>query len=385
MVLKVDVLILIEHKVRELDTAVLLKYYFEKRGYSVIIDSIRFNKENVYLKYNPKIIICPYAYSDKAINRMQPLCRFGNNPLFVNLHHEQIGFDGKYPHLPRGEAIKTVHISWGKAFTDKLMMSGCKEKSIITCGNPRLDFYCLPLSKINLTREELAKKFELDPSKKWILYIGDPGHLCISNINPGSTTIDDTKMLFYKTASKNRLSFFECVNNYIEDDCEFIYRPHPSYSSIDKKDDRIKEMMLKKRFHFISDESIRNWIINVDTVLTFSSTSIIECAAASIPFYLIRFYECPNQCEYNMLKGYQHKIRDYLSFYQAVKGQSLFDFSHFVKSISNEFTFDNNGKIVETIVNKIISFSNDYDIGRINYRRLSCIKTRIRAFLKTIL
>ena len=48
---KVDVLIIIEHKVRELESACLLKYEFEKKGYSVVIDGIYPNKESLPFKY----------------------------------------------------------------------------------------------------------------------------------------------------------------------------------------------------------------------------------------------------------------------------------------------------------------------------------------------
>ena len=38
--IKKDVLILVEHKVRELESACLLKYAFERRGYSVEVVSL---------------------------------------------------------------------------------------------------------------------------------------------------------------------------------------------------------------------------------------------------------------------------------------------------------------------------------------------------------
>ena len=48
--IEVDVLILIEHVAREMETAVLMKNKFEELGYSVIIDSIKFHKESIIFK-----------------------------------------------------------------------------------------------------------------------------------------------------------------------------------------------------------------------------------------------------------------------------------------------------------------------------------------------
>lgn len=383
MVTKIDVLILVEHKVREFETAVLTKYFFEKKGFSVSIDTIRFNKEETFLKYQPKIVFLPYAYSDKAIGRAHALCRFRNNPLFVNYHHEQMSFDGKYTHLPREGAINTIHLSWGQKFTEALINSGCKPNTILTIGNPRLDFYTERLKKIGLSREELAVKYNLDLNKKWILFMGDPTYLCLKNVNPGNAEIYNKRKQYYEIGSLNRIKLFEFIEKLDNNEYEFIYRPHPSYAELDKNDDSTIKMMENSSFHFISEETIRNWILNVNKVLTFNSTSSIECAVANVPFYLFRVHENVPKFEYNILKDYEYKIVNFDTFITAINSDKM-DFTSFKKRVEDEVLFDYIGQVIEKLVNKTVDLLPNKDVGRIGFKRINVFKTRTKCLAKKI-
>ena len=107
MIKEIDVLILIEHKSRELESASLIKFFLEKKGFTVIIDSIKFHKESVVLKYKPKIAIVPWVYSNKELDLFRNFNRFGPDTIIVNMHHEQISNDGSDAFIvPKDDAKK---------------------------------------------------------------------------------------------------------------------------------------------------------------------------------------------------------------------------------------------------------------------------------------
>lgn len=389
--IETDVLILIEHKARELETAVLLKYFLEKNGLKVIIDSIKFHKESIVLKYKPEIAIVPWAYSNKEVDLFRNFNRFGNNTIIVNMHHEQISNDGSDAFIvPREDAKKTMHVSWGNNYTQKLLDVNCKSDSIIQCGNPRLDFYKHSLRKLSKSKEELSKMYNLDNSKKWILFIANSFHLLSENqININlAKGVDIEEQI--SVSIDNRNAFLKYANEYLEenDDSIFIYRPHPSYAHLDKETPEITELCkINKNFRCISENSIRDWIINSDICMSFHSTSVIECAVANTPFYLFRITELSSEKDYRFFNNYKYKIEDRKGFINSIKAIDNFSFADFNVSIREYIDLNINTYASESIVDELVKILSLQNLNKesIQFKMGPYIKALSFSWLKKLL
>lgn len=388
----IDVLILIEHKARELESAVLLKYFFEIKGYNVIIESIKFHKESVILKYNPKIAILPWAYSNKEMNLFKNFnwSHKKSSTLFFNMHHEQLSNEGSQDFIiPQDEAKKTLHLSWGDDYTNKLLDAQCNSESIIQVGNPRLDFYKGNLKNISLNRDDLASEFNLNKNKKWVLFIANAFHLWTpEQINENISKGVDVKEQI-ESSVKNRKEFLGYVRKYLDknDDIVFIYRPHPSFVYLENEELEIKEMLNKyKNFKCISEKSIRDWIVNVDITLSFHSTAVIECAAAGIPFYLMRAHKLSHSKDYTFFKDYQYVIKKYEEFEAVLtsnKNINYDDFKQQLKLFIDLTQIEYSSKLIVDKVDEI--YTKSTKIENVEFNRINYLRTIVIAGLKKII
>lgn len=390
MAKKIDVLILIEHKAREIESAVLLKHFFENKGYYVVVDSIKFHKESVVLKYRPKVAIVPWAYSNKEVDLFRSFNRFGNRTIILNMHHEQISNDSSDAFIvPKDDAKKIIHVSWGSNYTKKLLQAKCKASSIIQCGNPRLDFYKSNLQKISVEKTMLSRKYDLDSSKKWILFIANSFHLLSeTQINTNVSKGVDIKEQISSSVI-NRNDFLKFTSEYLKDydDTIFIYRPHPSYAHIDQETTEIKELTKKQsNFRCISKNSIRDWIINVDLAISFHSTSVIECAVADIPFYLFRTEELPIDKDYRFFNNYKYLIKDYHDFLNAIRDGEDFSYASFNETIKEYIDLNNDRYSAEIIANKSLELLNEMkeEIEYVDFSLYHYIKTIFLCWAKKI-
>lgn len=386
-----DVLILIEHVAREIESAVLIKRLFERKGYSVIIDSIKFHKESIVLKYNTNIAIVPWAYSNREVDLFRSLIRKNKKVLIINMHHEQISNDGSDSFIiPQEDAKKVLHLSWGENFSNKLLVNGCDDNTIIQCGNPRLDFYKNKLKDISESKCKLANEYGLNKNKKWVLFIANSFHL----LTPAQIKINISKGVDIeeqiKCSIKNREDFLVYVDKYLSEnnDVEFIYRPHPSFAHADEIQNDIKELEAKyENFKCISKNSIRDWIINSDMAISFHSTSVIECCVANTEFYLFRTEQLRQDKDYRFFTDYEYCIKNYQYFYDAIKGKIKFNYDKFIKDIRYDIDLNLNNYSSQILVDKIDNiYSNiEKNYTNIDFKFNKHIKNIIYSYIKKIL
>lgn len=355
--IKIDVLIIIEHKVRELESACLLKYKFEKLGYTVKIDSIYPNKELLPLKYCADIIFIPWAYNDSDMKYIKCFLKYSPNAKIVNLHHEQYsGQDDKNICLPFGDARQLYHISWGEKFSDGLKKCGVNVKNIFTVGNIRLDFYKNELKKIHYTKSELASKYNIPKTKKWVLFIANGYHL-MDNKKIESIAVSDKDIYIKREAAVQcRQDFLNFVSNYLSEksDIVYIYRPHPVYADLDKDDDCLKKIKERfpKNFFVIFDLAISNWLINSDICMSFHSTSAVECCLCKTPYYLFRTIYLDNRFDYAFFDNYKYIIKDYNDF-EKVLDNNYYDNNILKQALKLYYVLDD-GYTFEKIVDKVV-------------------------------
>ena len=267
-----DVLILIEHIVRELEVACLLKVALEKKGLNVRIDTVNFNKERLPLIYKPKIVILPWLYNDIEMD----VFRFfkdenSMSSYIINMHHEPItNKDSEEFIIPKGAAKDVYHLCWGREFKNLLKNNGCKEETLLEFGSPRQDFYFGELQGISRCRKSLSEDFSLDLDKRWFLFVANSFHLHTDKQKEYYASIGVDVYGIGKVGAENTYHFFDYVDNYLSNnmDVEFIYRPHPSGVMLEENIKQHKILQEKhKNYHVIFDGAIRDWIINVEGLI----------------------------------------------------------------------------------------------------------------------
>lgn len=381
----IDILIIVESKVRELESACLLKSVLEKQNYSVEIASLYPNKERLIYAYKAKFIISPWAYNDRDMEYLSCFYRYSDTKI-INLHHEQYsGNDIDNACLPKGKARDIYHISWEKKFTDGLLELGCKPENICEAGNIRLDFFNEKFKDLSISRKKLAINYNISFEKKWVLFIANGYHLANDIEINKMSTIDKNVRKKAEISKKNRLYFLEYIDNYLMNngDIIFIYRPHPSFSYLDETDERIVYLKNKYPHNFkcIYEYSIKEWIINCDISCSIHSTAGVECLAANKPFYLIRVVPMNENLDYEFYKNYSSVIKDYASFISVLNENihSTFeDKSKFLEyyNIGNKLSYE----IICDFVNKLNKIESS---NRASYFYL--IKMFIKMVIKILL
>lgn len=356
----VDVVIIVEHKNRELESAVALKVELERLGYSSIILQNSWGERYYATKISPKVVVTPWCYDDED---MKTLCVYhGQQEVgfdIVNLHCEQITSDDASDFLlPSGKAKEIYHCAWGDYFKNQLLECGVNEDHICVTGSPRLDFFRKKYGDLCISKNQLAKDHDLDEKKRWILIAGNYTAAFMSD-----ETLDILEKRGIGGARENsKLSAdtYRVVLDWLDnvlasqdaDNTEIIYRPHPS-EPITKE---IKELESKyKCFHVIKEHAIRDWLLSSDFMFMWNSTSSIEAAYADIPILALRPIEIPEHLKFELLDNIE-QIRDYeafeCAFEEACLGQSNPNNDEFLEAL--DFYYRRNRETASAITAQFI-------------------------------
>ena len=286
--MKTDVLILYEHVQRELKNACILKVLLEKEGYTARIDNVAWRRGLLDLKYKPKLIISPSCQNDLGMNYIlhNYVGAYNGGYKILNLYSEQLASSTAENLLSVKEsALNIYHIAWGKYTYDLIMKSGLKTSQACITGSQRLDYCKGIFQKLNVDKETLAKKFNLDINKKWLLMVGN------------FPAKDETKIEYLESAGYNNFkelytltkdTYHELIKWYkillcdeeLKDKIELIYRPHPNEIVENELINLEKEY---SNFHIIGDYIISDWATNIDFAYIWTSTSSIEISATNVP------------------------------------------------------------------------------------------------------
>jgi hypothetical protein len=130
----IDVLILYEHKNREIESLLVIKNLLENYGLSVRICHL--NGTQYYfalLFYIPKVIVVPYFYDENDTPMTKNFESLNSYKVkVINLHQEQIGNKANIDFmLPKGKAKDCFHFVWGEYFRDLLIRLGINERKYL--------------------------------------------------------------------------------------------------------------------------------------------------------------------------------------------------------------------------------------------------------------
>ncbi len=296
----IDVVFLYEKAVRELDVACAIKY-MAKQQYGLCSKIIQQNYSywSVFQKYQPRVVILPFCYQERSHHLY--LTRWRKS-IFFNLSWEQLFYPGnKTAKTPRGQfAVKHVlHHAWSDFYADLLRQQGVPEEHIFVNGNPAYALYTEPYCRYFKSRTELATQYGLDPQKKWVFFPENYnwafyGEAMLQQmINDGQAAKQVYAMREFSCRS------FEAVMQWCEalanhENIEVIVRPRPA-TMIDEFVARVKQIVtaLPHSLHINQKETVRDWVLASDVVVSSYSTTLIEAAIAGKGAYMLVPYPLP--------------------------------------------------------------------------------------------
>ncbi|WP_295089931.1 surface carbohydrate biosynthesis protein [Ruminococcus sp.] len=319
-----DVLILYEHKNREMESIILLKYELMRRGYKVKISSVYKFKKFSELNINANVIVNFCLYGDVELNRY--IYEFyGNKNKILNLQWEQVYANERTyeKRIPSGNAKNAVHICWGKKQYDLLRACGCKNAMLT--GPVHMDFLKPVFRNWYLDREKIFAKFGIDSSKKTLIFISS-----FTTFYKTDEQMKDIQRFFSYDVFKFRelsinsrdkiLSWFERLAK-DNKDVNIIYRPHPG----EIVDDKLKRLCSENsNIYCISEFSVKQWICSCDVLLNWLSTAGVEAFFAGKTEIFLRPFELEESMEYDMFNS-ACKVYDYDTFVRYVKDSNLID------------------------------------------------------------
>lgn len=318
-------IIIFYHEIqRELQNAYLLKAELVRRGHEVYIyhyDYIKQTKQ--VLAFVPDIIITHSFHDPRSANYMTEL--FSNKiTRVVNLQYEQVLSEvwADY-HIPKELEKNAIHLCWGEHMKNKLVSNGIGKKNAVVVGSLSVDMDRIKFRSIYKSREEISHEYNLQNNKQWILFI--------SSFSMSELKHKRKKVFFSLLGEKNTLQFCEVstkskniilkwIEEYIKNnDCEFIYRPHP-YEKRRYNNFNILDILEKKydNFHLISDDSVRTWINVCDKINTWISTSVSDAYFMNKNCSILRPIDIPPYLDLEIMQSF-NIISNYEDFYNYNK------------------------------------------------------------------
>lgn len=297
---KKEVIIVYENIVREYDNALLLKAELTRRGYRV---KILYKLDMLFRTRKNVIYVLPNCYNDVNYDayKYRLNAQFGS---FVSMQYEQVlskRIEKTEVHIPKGKAKEIELLSWGNNCYQRLLQKGIDKERMRICGAVQLDFLREEFEGFYLNRHEMARKYNLDENKKWLLYISSFSYVdnaIITKYTALELNDNDFVREFTELSTKSQKDTLDWFEQMIRenDDIIIIYRKHP----VESKSVILNRLVKKypEKFRDISELSVKQWIYASDLLLTWFSTSAAEAYMAKKPLLLIRPY--PIKEEYDV-------------------------------------------------------------------------------------
>ena len=344
---KFDFIIGYEHKNREIESVCLLKYELERRGYTVCIYNINDYRMKEHIKlYHAKVLLLPFAHEDKTIYLY--VYRAIIFDKLINLQWEQAitrqqENDPNSHRNPSGICKHAVHLSWGKANLERLTkIAGIDSRNVKLVGNITMDFLKEPLSNYYLQKEEIFKKFGLPLDKKVCIFIASfkSAYLSSEELEKQCKIYGEWRKTQHVIALKTMKTILEWITRALDDDPNlyFIYRPHPGEWTGETMSLLTDIQKRYDRFIIIQDLSVKQWILVVDKIYTWMSTTIAEVYFAEKSCAILYPYELPAEMNAKLFDDMKPLI-DYSTFYASLQSANL-DFPIDINKLDDYYSVD---------------------------------------------
>lgn len=316
--MKKKITIVIEVFNREITSVILLKKELEKRGYDVTI-----KRKSEDLSFSEcDILIVPNGYKTSSYidYRYRFNCKSGK---VVNLQWEQLHTRYEEEHnlwLADGKAKDLIFLCWGNSRVEQLKNVGVEKKKIFKVGPIHTDTMRNSFQKMWKSRDEIAKKYDLDTKKRWILFISSMTYApdntpYISVQKELSAYMDfDERHILEKKTQKELVTWYD---NFLKENEDYvvIYRPHPTEMKSNLLSDIINGN--NERFRVINELDLKQWIKVSDVLVLWYTTSAIECRMTGKKCIIVRPYDIKYGEELIMYDG-ADMVKSYEQFADKV-------------------------------------------------------------------
>ena len=384
---------------REFNNCLLIQRELIRRGHNAKI----YNKcESLLLRDNSKsVTLIPNSYRNSDLDHYR-YCFNSNGGIVIIYPCEQVT-NHRMPAFfdySDGNLVKSLpHLCWSKDYFDYIESLGFNNELSKIVGAVQLD-YCRPeFSGFYVKRDYLSSKYNLPKNKKWMLFISD---FVLDNeekfnrlLNAGDVerNILELRREHERKSMIEILKWFECFlqnnKNYI-----LIYRKHP----VEILSETIVSFQKKfpDQVYCISELGIKDWIFNCERIVTWNSTSVVECYAANKNIHLLRpvpFDEENGLAEYPFYRVMEG-ITSYERFEEHIENDIWSYSSEVVSEINNLYSIEERPafKRVADAIESISGHNSDivhisgFRLGRFKYlfSRMIPVKVLIKKLLQRI-
>jgi len=364
MLKKIDVLWLVEHTVREMDVACAIKSLAQARyGIDITIRNIYLHANDVMKEYFPSVVVFPFLYriSDLAIKEY---VEAWPRATYFNLAWEQVHYKAHLKMKAPGDEFtrkKVTHHAWGEFYKNYLIESDVPSEHIFVNGNPAYQLYKEPYNKYFKQRSQLAQENGIDPTKRWVFIPENYKWAFFSDdklkrsAEKGGNIEEHLNMRAFCRESL-ALVLKWCNEAGKNDELEIIFRPRPATNSQQMKTFfRESVVTPAAHLHFTKAETVRDWIMASDVVVSSYSTSLIEAAVAGKPIYMLEPVPIPDSlyCDWYDLVPRIHSNAGFEEACLASKGNN----NHKLQTWAQDSMLSNSDP-VEGLANFIAEFGN---------------------------
>ncbi len=323
---RLDVAFLYEYQARELDVASAVAMYLRQR--KAVVEILQWPSEfaRAITQGCPRLVILPYCYDDKNYADLLPYWRSAR---FFNMSWEQLYYLGnRKAKTPRG-AFTTqyvIHHAWSGEYASFLEASGIPKKNIFLNGQPAYTLYDEPYKLYFPSRAELARRYGLDAGRRWIFFPENYNWAFYSaatleSFRRNGQTGENIRVMreFCETSLREVLDW--CASVVAGGEVEIILRPRPSTPLKDFINFVSRELKeIPMHLHILREESVREWILASDVVISSHSTTLIEAALADRPVCILEPQSIPLllQVEWHNLLPHLRTKEEFLEFCNSV-------------------------------------------------------------------
>jgi hypothetical protein len=295
-----DIVYLYEHASRELDVACAVTARL-RRDFGLSVEIVHWPQGfgDAVATIQPRLVILPFCYSERSYTN---LLHFWNEAIFFNLTWEQLFYPGNQKaKTPRGAfAIEhVIHHAWSNAYAEFLGAQGIPADHIVRNGQPAYTLYDEPYRRYFATREALARRYDIDPQKRWIFFPENYNWAFYSDatlarfLADGQSQLEITEMRDFCNRSLNDVLEW-CRAAALDGHVEIILRPRPSTPLASFREVVQHSLLdIPAGLHILDNESVREWILASDAVVSSHSTSLIESAIARKRIYILEPFPIP--------------------------------------------------------------------------------------------
>lgn len=299
----IPVLWLVEHVAREMDVACAVKYLAKKRhGIDIEIRNVYWQIDQTLRDLVPAVVVYPFFYSANAVAIGDYVGAWPYATHF-NLAWEEIFYKAQLKLKSPADNFtrqQVRHHAWGAFFKKYLINNGVSADHIFVNGNPAYQLYLEPYCRYYKPRVVLAKEHDLNPDARWVFV---PENYRWAFMSDGSiqrvagNQIDPESLMTLRDYCQKSLAILLawCAQVAVQNPIEIIFRPRPATPQQTLVDFCCQSIgTAPSNLHIIKAESVREWILASDVILSSFSTSLIEAAVANKPIYMVEPLPLPD-------------------------------------------------------------------------------------------